>query len=412
MKVYIIKASAQSEFKEYKKFLGAPSQNIFSLAASTPLDVEIEMLDETMGMKINFESDADIVAIFGSTPDILRAYEIADIFRKRNKTVVLGGLHVKFMPEEAAAHCDAIMVGETEGIWQELLDDYNNNTLKKRYQRTSLVDLATLKPYPTQYIKPATYKGFWSVLVSRGCNNKCSYCLVHPFFENIRYRPVGNVIDEIRKCGSNWIELHADNLTANRDYAMELLTALKPLKINWVGETTIKVAEDPELLKLVAESGLRYLLLGLETPSKAALQGASKAFMNPDTVKENISRFHEYGITVDSAMLFGFDEHDKNIFKESLEFVRYTGVDVSHSVIVIPFPGSEFYKKMEQEGRLLTKDWSQYDGRHIVFQPAKMSPQEIMEGMKWFEDKFYGGIGMFRYLKSMGKMAFRMLWDS
>ena len=407
MHVYIIKASAQSEFKEYKKFMAAPPQSIFSLAASTPSGVKIDMVDETMGMEVNFMSKADLVVIFASTPDIVRGYWIAKYFSEKGKTVVMGGLHVKFMPEEALGYCDSIMIGETEGIWEELLADFSCGRLKPKYKRESLLDLSELKPYPTNIIDKKIFNGFWSVVVSRGCDNKCSYCLVHPFFEGIRYRPIGDVIDEIKKCGAKWIELHADNLTADRDYAMELLTALKPLKINWVGETTIKVADDPEMLKLVAESGLQYLLLGLETPSKVALQGVKKGFMEPSMVKEYISRFHEYGITIDSAMLFGFDEHDSSIFEESLEFVKYTGVDVTHSVIVIPFPGSEFYNKMETENRILTRDWRLYDGRHIVFQPKLMSTEEIMKGTKWFEDNFFAGAGTYRYMKSIGRMFWR-----
>lgn len=387
MKVYLIKASETSGFKEYKKQMSAPPQNIFSAAAATPEGVEIEMTDETMDMKVNYRTTADVVAIFMSTPDALRAYDIAKTFRKKGKTVVLGGLHTSFMQEEAMQHADAIMVGECEGIWEDLLNDFTKGELKQKYQRQTPVDLSTLKPYPTHIIKPKVYDYIWSVVVSRGCNNACSYCTVHPFFKSMRFRPVDDIVDEIRNCGSQWVELHSDNITYDRDYAIELFTKLKPLNIKWMGETTINLAEDEELLKLAAESGLSFLLVGLETPSRGALDKSGKGFVDVDRVKHYITTFHKYDIVVDSAFLFGFDEHDANIFEETYEFAKEIDIDSTHSVVVIPFPGTQNFRKLKEEGRILTEDWSKYDGTHVVFQPKNMSYDELNNGTYWFYKK-------------------------
>lgn len=385
MNVYIIKASAQSSFKEYKKYMGSPPQSIFSLAATTPKGVDIEMIDETMDMKVNYRSKADIVVIFASTPDILRAYEIARKFKKKGKTVVLGGLHVTFMPDEAREHADALLIGESEGIWEQLLDDYQRGQLQPRYQRSEPVDVATLKPFPTHLIDKAWYGNTWTVMVSRGCVYHCSYCLVTPFFnKGMRYRPVDHIVDEIKNSGAKWVELHSDHLMGDPDYIRELLTALKPLDIQWVGETTVNMANDEELLKLAAESGMRYILVGLETPSQDALKRAGKGFVKIQEVKEYIRRYHEYDVVVDSAMIFGFDEQDETIFERSLEFVNEVEVDVPHSVLLIPFPGSRTYRKFEAEGRLLTKNWSKYDGAHVVFQPKQMTPKQLDQGSTWF----------------------------
>ena len=154
MQVYLIKASNKTVFSEYKKNLGSPSQNIFAAAACTPEDVEIEMTDETVGMKVNMKTKSDIVAIFMSTPDAPRAYELADSFRTLGKTVVLGGLHTTFMQDEALEHADAILVGECEEIWEKLLADWQEGNLQKRYERETPFDLAKLKPYPTDKILP------------------------------------------------------------------------------------------------------------------------------------------------------------------------------------------------------------------------------------------------------------------
>ncbi|MCT4633879.1 MAG: hypothetical protein N4A76_14240 [Firmicutes bacterium] len=152
MKVYIIKACAEGPFKVYKKYMAAPPQSIFSLAACTPSDVDIDMVDETVNMKVNFKSDADIIAIFFSTPDALRGYEIADKFRKSGKTVVLGGLHVKFNQKEALKHADTLLVGEYENTWKYLLEDYLSGDLLRIYESTKEVDLSELNPFPLDLI--------------------------------------------------------------------------------------------------------------------------------------------------------------------------------------------------------------------------------------------------------------------
>lgn len=391
MKVSLIKASAPGYYKQYKQERGGPPQNIFALAAATPPHVHFDLIDETANMKVKYNTDSDLISISMSTPDALHAYNHAKEFRRRGKTVVFSGLHPTFLPDEALKHGDAVIIGEQEGVWEELLEDFETGTLKRKYQNDEPVDLSTLNPYPN-CVPKRIYNDLWSVVVSRGCPFKCSFCLVNKFFDRIRYRPVENVIDEIRNAGTNWFELHADNLTHDRDYAMELFTALKPLNINWVGETTIRLAEDQELLEAAAASGCTYLLVGLETPSQSALKNISKGFVHPEQAKEYVSRLHEHNIIVDSSMLFGFDEHDTDIFKRALEFTEYVEIDICDPIISIPFPGSTLFKNLEAEGRILTYDWSLYDGGHAVFQPAQMTPEELEKGQEWFMYNYYSPV--------------------
>lgn len=390
MNVYLIKASAGSEYSKYKAKTGGPPQNIFSTAACTPEGIGIEMTDETIGMKTNFKSEADLVAIFMSTPDALRAYEIAEQFRRLGKTIIMGGLHTRFCQDEAMAYADALLLGEPEGAWEELLEDYQNGTLKEKYQRTTPFDLADMNPYPTDIIPVSQYDYTWSVVVSRGCPFKCEFCLVHKFFDKYQLRPVENVVEEIRalkELGVTWVELHADNLTANKEYALELFRALAPLKMNLYGETTIMIARDEELLKAAADAGVKGLLFGIETPSMEALKAQGKAFVKPDKIKEYVAKVKSYGIEVWGDFLFGFDEHDENIFEETLDFVKMIKVDQVFPHLVIPFPGSGTFEKLESEGRILTYDWSKYEGGHAVFQPKRMSPKDLEDGLWWFWDK-------------------------
>lgn len=388
MKIHLVKVSADSEFKIYKAYNGGPPQNIFSVAAATADMHDIELFDETIGQIYSPTADVDLVVLFAATPDVTRAYELAAKIHDLGVMTVIGGLHATFMPEEAASYADVVLVGEEEETWPRLLTDIARGDIKEIYRNENgPVKLGDLKPYPQRFIAPYAETGVWGVTASRGCKFKCSFCTVHEFFPTFRQRPVGDVIDEIRQTGLDVVEIHADNLIANRDYAMELFEALEPLNISWVGEATLNIAEYEDILEAAARSGLIYLVVGLETCSEAALHNAGKKFIKPEKAKENIRRLHDYKIAVDSCMLFGFDEHDKTIFQETLDWVRDIDLDVVHPNILTPFPGTDFYHQLEREGRLLTKDWSRYDCSTAVFQPKQMSPQELEDGMNWFSEQ-------------------------
>jgi len=388
MKVLLIKASAPSDFKDYKAKRGSPSQNIFSAAAEIHERVEVELKDETIGHRIDFNSDADLVGIFFSTPDAIHGYELASQFQQQGKSVFLGGLHPSFMADEAREYANSVIIGEVEGVIHELLDDFEKGHLKPQYQRSTPVDLKELKPFPTHLISQEEYDYYWTVLVSRGCPYKCHFCVVNPFFGNIRYRPIEDIVAEIRDSGAQYIELHADNLTIDKEWAKKLFHAITPLNIKWSVASDISIAQDEEFLALAAKSGLHYLLVGLETPSQEALKGTGKGFVKVDEVKERIKTLHKYDITVDSAMIFGFDEHDATIFQRSLDFALDVGIDVCEPVIQIPFPGTKLFEKMEEQKRILTYDWSQYDGTHIVYELKGMSEEELYEGVEYFYREF------------------------
>lgn len=387
MKVCLIKASADSQFKEYKASMGGPPQNIFAAAAATPTNVQIEMVDETIGKKINIKTDADLIAIFFSTPDAIRGYKIAKKFKSIGKTVVLGGLHPTLMSEEAEKYCDAVMIGEIENYWTELLNDFQHDNLKKKYHSNEPVDLSKLRPYPTKYLTVRDYGGVWSVVVGRGCDNGCHYCVVNPFFKKYRFRPISEIVNEIKMSGAKIIELHADNLIADREYALELFKAITPLKIKWIGECTITVAEDDELLSWMIKSGLRDLLVGLETPNQEALDNIGKSFIRVDKLKGYIDKIQGRGVSIDASFLFGFDEHHKDTFQKTLDFAIDAKIENCHSVILTPFPGTPFYQKIVKENRLLTKDYSKFDCTNAVFQPKHMTPQELENGALWFDEQ-------------------------
>ena len=386
--VCAIKASAKSGFSDYKKsMLGLP-QNIFSLAACTPEWVTLQMVDETVGVRVDWNTKAEIIVIMFHTPDAIRGYEIADKFKRMGKTVVLGGLHTTFMQEEALEHAHSILIGECEGIWEELLNDYLSVRLKNKYERNTIFDLASLSPYPTDILPTELYDYSWTVTVSRGCPNKCSYCTVHKFFPKYRKRPIEDIVKEIKNAPTDFIELKADNLTVDRDYSMKLFKALEPLNIVWMTALEPEFAEDKELVQAAARSGMRNILLGIETPSREALKENNKGQLKLDKLKEDIEYLHSFDIEIDSAMLFGFDNHDKSIFGETLKFALDIDIDITHGVIPIPFPGTELYKSLERDGRLTTKDWSKYDGSWLVFKHENFNVMDLYNGVMWYESEF------------------------
>lgn len=389
MKVVLIKACFDSYFKSYKKYQASPPQNIFSAAAALNSLVKIEMYDETCGMTAPRKLKCDLVMIYMSTPDALRGYELARHYMKQGLKVMMGGLHPTFMTQEALLHCNSVMQGESELLWPEILADLSTDNLKPVYKADKVTDLASLKNYPTNLIRPRKYRDVWSVMVSRGCRFKCHYCTVPRFFEQQTYRPIGQVIDEIKSSGQQQFELKADNLTSDREYCLELFEALAPLNIYWTAETNLRFADDEELLTAAGKSGLWYLLVGLETPSKAALKEAAKGFNNIHKSKSYIEKLHEHNIVVDSCMIFGFDEHDSHIFQDTWDYIHDVELDVCHPTIMIPFPGTPLYNEMEQQKRVLSRDWSKYDGDHAVYQPLGMTVDGLESGCNWFVNRYY-----------------------
>ncbi len=390
MKIYLIKASAGSDYSKYKASTGGPPQNVFAAAAATPKWYSLDIVDETIGTKADLGSDADLVVIFMSTPDAYRAYELCHAFKAKGKKVVLGGLHTKFNQQEAALHADSLIIGEVENYWLQFLNDAEFGDLKASYESQEPVDLSLLNPYPTNIIEPSVYNYTWSVVVTRGCPFKCNFCLVPLFFNEFQQRPIDNIVNELKQLkqlGVEWVELHSDNLTHDREYALALFRAIEPLNMKFYGETTVLIARDEELLETAAKAGFKAVLLGIETPDEQALKAQKKGFVKPSKMKEYIAKIQQYNIEVWGDFLFGFDEHDASIFKQTQKFVEAIKVDKVIPHYMIPFPGSETYKQLEQQGRILTKDWSKYDGSHTVYQPKNMTALELEEGIYWIWKK-------------------------
>jgi len=359
------------------------------LAACTPDHWEVSHTDEIV-QQVDFNKDVDLVGITANTPAAPHAYALAREFRRRGVTVAIGGPHATLLPEEVAQHADAVVVGEGELVWPELLADFERGELKPIYQSCALPDLQKMPPPRWDLIKGRTY-GKGVTIATRGCPFACDYCTIPQMYQRrMRYRPVGEVVGEIRRMPGRALIFWDDNIGANRAYAKELFAAIAPLKRWWTSQCTADVALDDEFLSLASRSGCKALFLGLETISQASLDIANKRHNRASEYGGVIRRFHGHGIAVQAGVVFGFDHDDRSIFRATVDSYRSAGLDSATISVLIPFPGTPLFKRLDAEGRILTRDWSKYNGKKdVVFQPALMSPDELLMGMEWAARQFY-----------------------
>jgi len=359
------------------------------LAAYTPAHWQVHHCDEIVE-RVDFNQPVDLVGITANTPAAQHAYELAHEFRRRGVAVVIGGPHATLLPEEAAEHADAVVIGEGELVWPQLLEDFEHGALQHFYRSCALPDLKCMRAPRWDLIKGRVY-GKGVTIATRGCPFACDYCTIPQMYQRrMRYRPVGEVADEIRHAPGRALIFWDDNLGTNRGYAKELFAAIAPFKRWWTSQCTADVAFDDEFLSLAARSGCKALFLGLETLSQASLNVANKRHNRAAEYREVIRRFHAHGIAVQAGVVFGFDHDDRTIFRTTVDFYRSAGLDSATVSVLIPFPNTPLYKRLEAEGRILTRDWSKYNGKKdVVFQPALMSPRELLMGMEWAARQFY-----------------------
>jgi radical SAM superfamily enzyme YgiQ (UPF0313 family) len=353
------------------------------LAAITPSGVEVRLIDEAVE-DVDLNLEADLVGLSSMTANSTRAYALADHFRSRGIPVVMGGVHPSSIPEEALKHCDAVVIGEAESLWQRILEDANAKNLQRMYQNSSPASLESL-PAPRWDLLPGQrYFIPRTVQVSRGCPMSCSFCSVSSFFgRSHRTRPLEQVLEEIKSLRRRFFIFVDDNLTGDPAVAKELFGAMIPLKKKWVAQCSVSIADDNELLNLAARSGCLGLLIGFESLSPDVLRSIGKRENLSRRYEEVIQKIHDRGIHIQGSFIFGFDEDTPEAIQSTVQFVkenRLTGVNYCH---LTPFPGTQLFSNLEEEGRILHKDWSLYDRQNIVFRPRHFTPQELKDKILW-----------------------------
>jgi radical SAM superfamily enzyme YgiQ (UPF0313 family) len=380
-----------------KKILGAdfffklPFLGLPTMAAHTPPDCEVTMVDERIH-PVDFNEDADLIGISVMTPLATRAYEIADEFKRRGKTVVMGGMHVSALPEEALEHCDAVAIGEGERVWPQMVADFKEGKLKQTYRAEQLFDLSEAIPPRWDIIDKNLYSPVDFIETTRGCPINCNFCAVTQFYgAKYRIKPtelVEEMVAQVRPVDKlfalkNFIFFVDDNIAANRKHCIEVLNMLKSYKIQWVGQASMSIAKDDELLKLMSETRCLGLLIGMESLSEDTLADCGKRINKPAEYEQAAANLHRHGIGVKAAFMLGFDNDDVSVFLKMEEFIRKSSFDSVYFSILTPYPGTRLFKQLEEEGRLLHRNWERYDTAHVVFRPRNMTIQQLEEGYVW-----------------------------
>lgn len=347
------------------------------VAALTPDRCEVTITDENVEPLV-YENGVDLVGVTTLTPTAVRAYQIADEYRRRGVPVVIGGVHASLMPEEAIKHADAVVVGEAEGIWPALLNDFQNGGLKRFYQAEQKPALSGL-PLPRRDLaNNKRYVNIPKVETSRGCPFNCSFCSTTVFFgKRIRYRPVKEVVRELKEIKPKFVFFTDNNIVGNHKYAKELFRALIPLKIHWISQGSLNLVRDDELLDLAAKSGCVGMLIGFESLTQDALKGAGKAVNRVEDYEKELKKLHRHRIGTIGCFVFGFDQDDEGVFERTVDFVRRNNVDTAQFTLLTPFPGTALREEMERTGRILSNDWSRYDSTTLLFQTKALPPKQF-----------------------------------
>ena len=390
--------SAESRFVRYRRLIRFPQLTMPLLAAYTPQHWRVTHTDEIV-QKVRFDRSYSLVAITANTAAAPHAYRLAARYRSLGIPVVIGGPHAILMPDEVALHADAVVVGEGELVWPLLLHDVEQHRLAPIYRSDRLPDLSCMPAPRWDLIKGRTY-GRGVTIATRGCPNSCGYCSIPQMYQRrMRYRPIGEIVEEIRRMPGRALVFWDDNIGVNCSYAKELFAAITPLKRWWTSQCVLDATLDDEFLAMAAASGCKALFIGLESISQASLDGANKRHNRVSDYREAVLRCHAHRIAIQAGTMFGFDDDDRSIFRQTVEYYREIGIDSATIGILVPYPNTPLFRRFDAEGRILTRDWSHYDGKkHVVFQPAKMSPEELLLGTEWAARQFY----------SFGSIAGRM----
>ncbi len=366
----------------FRRSLRYQPLTLTTLAALVPaeLDAELTLIDEGIA-DVPDRLDVDLVGITVITGTAPRAYELAARFRSQGAAVVLGGPHVTLVPDDAAPHADAVVVGYAEQTWPRLLRDFVAGQLRPRYDQAPNLDLAG-QPFARRDLLPTRRYMTNAVFeATRGCVHNCDFCVVPSAWGRKPYqKPVADVVADIRQLGKRRLIFVDLNLIADRAYALSLFRALTPLNVQWYGLSTVLLADDAELLAAAADSGCRGLLMGLESISPANLRASRKGFNTPDDYARVVERLHANGIALQGCFVFGLDGDEPDVFLKTARFAVEAKIDLPRFAIVTPFPNTGLYNRLNGEGRILTRDWSLYDGQHVVFRPKRMTVDQLRDG--------------------------------
>lgn len=389
---------------------GTPSKDammplVFSIIKPLTFDVQIVFYDEK-NKKLPDFLDEDVVAMTVDTFSAKRAYMLAEKFKKANKTVIMGGFHPTMVPDECLAYADAVIIGEAEDTWPDVIRDLKNNKLKKKYISSNNIDMSTIK-YDYSVFESKKYNGIGLVQFSRGCKFSCDFCSIHAFYKDtVRNRPVEKVVDDIKKMKEEYIFFIDDNLFADEKRAIELFEAMAFLNKKWVCQISIDVAKNEEILKTMKKGGCILVLIGFESLNvenlKQMRKGANILYSDYEKAIKNI---YSAGLMIYGTFVIGYDEDTAKSTKELVKFAVKHKFAIANFNPLMPMPGTSLYERLKKEENLSYDKWwinEHYKYGDSMVIPKKMTEYELMESCKNARYSFYS-------YKNIAKRMFCMI---
>lgn len=377
------------------------------LAARVPPSWDVIHVDEE-AEEIDWKIDANVVGITFHTPSAFHAYEIAARFRSRGICVVMGGPHVTLLPEEARQNAAVIFIGEAEELWEEFLKSFEAGSYLRAYQQVTVPSIDNIPMARKELFHRHSYTN-GVLFATRGCPSQCDFCTIAVMYRHkLRKRPIAEVAAEYASFKGNVIIFWDDNIAGDMEYAKELFRAIAPCRKWWSSQASIHAGRDDEFLQAAAHSGCKQLFLGLESISQQSMAEVNKGFNRVEEYLQIIERIHSHGIAVQARIVFGFDHDTAEIFKDTIDFLENAGVQNATFNILTPFPGTPLFRRMEAEGRILTRDWRKYNGRDdVVYQPKRMSVAELLAGFQYVNKRFYSASSI---AKRLSRSSVQLWW--
>lgn len=374
-----------------------PPLGLATLAAYLDPDLEISLQDEHVE-KLDLNDEPDLVIIQVYITNAYRAYQIADHYRARGSYVLLGGLHVTSLPEEAAPHADTIFIGPGEHTFPKFLQDLAAGTPQRRYE-SAVRTLEGLPPIRRDLIQRHRYLVPNSIVVSRGCPHHCTFCYKDGFFAGGRSfytQLVDDALSEIARLPGRHLYFLDDHLLGSARFARDLFRGMRGMGRVFQGAATVDSILRDDVIEDAAAAGLRSLFVGFETLSSSSLAGAGKRQNLGRSYREVVRRLDSLGIMINGSFVFGLDGDDRDVFRRTVDWAVEVGITTATFHILTPYPGTALFTEIAAQDRIVTRNWDLYDTRNVVYHPSCMSPQELKRGYDWAYEEFYRWSNIFQ----------------
>jgi radical SAM superfamily enzyme YgiQ (UPF0313 family) len=372
---------AKSPFWRPIKYSLFPPLGLATLAAHCDASDDLTLVDEHVET-LRLDDDPELVVIQVYITSAKGAYEIADHYRATGAHVVLGGLHVTSLPDEAARHADTICLGPGEDTFPQFLDDLRSGHPQARYV-SKVRTLVGAPPIRRDLIRRNFYLVPNSIVVSRGCPHHCDFCYKDAFYQGgsgFYTQPVDDALAEIERLPGRHLYFLDDHLFGHARFAAELFEGMRGMNRVWQAAGTVSSVQKPGLLESAVDSGLRSLFVGFETLSQDNLRSCQKTQNLNRSYGEVCKRLHDLGVMINASFVFGLDNDDEDVFARTVDWAVESGIETATFHILTPYPGTALHGRMTEEGRIVTEDWDLYDTRHAVFEPRRMSRQALEAG--------------------------------